>query len=185
MTLTTDYPTEFDDNVVLTNHKHVRIRALRRCEERPIRELYARLSPRTRYMRFFSPMPVLPDAVVRLLACVDYRRTLALLVEYDNGCGWEAIGLGSFGAVDDNDVEIALVVRDDWQRLRLGTELARRILQAAEDRGFHRFIANVRSENVAVRRLLRHVGEIVSAKMIGGVSEIAFIRRSFSAISNS
>jgi RimJ/RimL family protein N-acetyltransferase len=171
------YPADLDDYVILSNQKRVRIRALRRCEERPIRELYARLSPRSRYQRFFSPMPSLPDPVVRLLACVDYRRKLALLAEHDDGAGEEVIGLGSFGATEEGDVEVGLVVRDDWQRLRVGTELAERVMQAAEDRGFHRFIANVLSDNVAIRRLLRNVGEIVSAKMCGNVSEIAFIRR--------
>jgi len=172
------YPTELDDNLTLSNHKRIHIRALRRCEEDPIRNLYARLSPRSRYLRFFSPMPVLPDSLVRLLACVDYRRTLALIAEYDNGNGLEVIGLGSFGAVDDNDVEVALVIRDDWQKLRIGTELARRILQAAEDRGFHRFVVHMHADNVATRRLLKHVGEIVSATMHGAMSEVAFVRRS-------
>jgi RimJ/RimL family protein N-acetyltransferase len=171
------YPCDLSTYVTLSNQKRVRIRALRRCEERPIRELYARLSPRSRYQRFFSPMPALPDAVVRLLACVDYRRKLALLAEYDSGGGEEVIGLGSFGATDDGHVEVGLVVRDDWQRLRVGTELARRVMQAAEARGFHRFIASVLSENIAMRRLLRNVGEIVSARMDGNVSEIVFIRR--------
>src|SRR5262245_40990732 len=172
-----DYPSELDADVTLSNHKRVRIRALHRCEERPIRELYARLSPRSRYLRFFSPMPALPDAVVRLLACVDYRRKLALLAEHDGGDGKEVIGLGSFGATDNGDVEVGLVVRDDWQRLRVGTELAERVMQAAEDRGFHRFIASVLTDNVAMRRLLLNVGELVSAKMSGNVSEVVFIRR--------
>jgi RimJ/RimL family protein N-acetyltransferase len=178
----TDYPADLDAYVILSNEKRVRIRALRRCEEQPIRELYARLSPRSRYHRFFSPMPALPDAVVRLLACVDYRRKLALLAEHDSGAGEEVIGLGSFGATEDGDVEVGLVVRDDWQRLRVGTELAERVMRAAEDRGFHRFIANVLTDNVAMRRLLKNVGEIVSAKMCGNVSEIAFTRRRVSAV---
>jgi RimJ/RimL family protein N-acetyltransferase len=175
------YPTELDDDLTLSN-KRIHIRALRRCEEEPIRNLYARLSPRSRYLRFFSPMPVLPDSLVRLLACVDYRRTLALLAEYDGGNGPEVVGLGSFGAVDDNDVEVALVVRDDFQRLRIGTELARRVMQAAEDRGFHRFIVHIHSDNVATRKLLKNVGEIVSATMHGAMSEVAFVRRALSTV---
>jgi RimJ/RimL family protein N-acetyltransferase len=122
-------------------------------------------------------MPALPDAVVRLLACVDYRRKLALLAEYNDGGREEVIGLGSFGATDEGDVEVGLVVRDDWQRLRVGTELAERVMQAAEERGFKRFIACVLSDNIAMRRLLRTVGEIVSAKMSGNVSEVVFIRK--------
>jgi GNAT superfamily N-acetyltransferase len=81
--------------------------------------------------------------VVRMLACVDYHRQLARVAEYDNGNDREIVGLASFGATDDGNVEVAIVVQDDWQRQRLGTEHAGRLLQAAEARGFHRFIANV------------------------------------------
>jgi GNAT superfamily N-acetyltransferase len=122
-------------------------------------------------------MPRLPDYVVRMLACVDYRRQLALVAEHDNENGREIVGLASFGATDDGNVEVALVVRDDWQRQRLGTELAARLLQAAEARGFHRFIANVHSDNVAIRKLLRTQGDVVSTKRSGSLSELAFVRR--------
>jgi RimJ/RimL family protein N-acetyltransferase len=172
-----EYPSELDDFVTLPNRKRLRIRALRRGEEGAIRELDAHLSPRTRYLGFLSPLPALPDSVIRLLACVDYRRRLALLAEHDSGHGGEIVGLGSFGAIDDGSAEVALVVRDEWQQQRVGTELARRVLQAAEDRGFHRFIGYVLSENVAIRRLLKHVGDIVSAKVSRGISELAFVRR--------
>jgi RimJ/RimL family protein N-acetyltransferase len=172
-----EYPSELDDSVTLPNRKRLRIRALRRGEEGVIRELDAHLSPRTRYLRFLSPLPALPDSVIRLLACVDYRRRLALVAEHDNGHGGEIVGLGSFGAIDDGSAEVALVVRDEWQQQRVGTELARRVLQAAEDRGFHRFIGDVLSENVAIRRLLKHVGDIVSAKVSRGISELTFVRR--------
>ena len=73
------YPTELDAHVTLTDQRRVRIRALHSREERPIRVLHARLSPRTRYLRFLSPIPTLPDALVRRLACVDYRRRLAVV----------------------------------------------------------------------------------------------------------
>jgi len=182
MAETMNYPNELDEDLILSDYKRVHLRALRRCEEKPIRDLYASLSPRTRYLRFFSPMPVLPDTLVRMLACVDYRHNLALLAEHDNGGETEVIGLGSFGAAEGNDVnrhvEVALVIRDDWQRMRIGTEMARRILQAAEDRGFHRFIVHMHSDNLATRRLLKNVGEIVSATMHGAMSEVAFVRRS-------
>src|SRR5438093_1617288 len=137
----TDYPSELDDVVTLPNQRRLRIRALRRGDEGPIRELCAHLSPRTRYLRFFSPMASVPDSVVHQLACVDYRRRLALVAEPADGDVRETVALGTFGAIDDSSAEVSLVVRDEWQRQRVGIELANRVLQAAEDRGFHRFIA--------------------------------------------
>src|SRR6266699_3263145 len=80
------YPTELDAHVTLTDQRRVRIRALHSREEGPIHVLHARLSPRTRYLRFLSPIPTLPDALVRRLACVDYRRRLAVVAEDEAGC---------------------------------------------------------------------------------------------------
>jgi acetyltransferase len=177
MTDTADYPTELEGDVMLPNGCVVRIRPLRRCEEAPVRALYDRLSPRTRYLRFFSMMPTLPDYMLRMLACVDYRRRLALIAEHDGESGREIVGLASFGVRDDGNADVGLVVRDDWQQQRLGTELAGRLLQAAEARGFHHFIASVRWDNVAIRTLLTEVGVVVSKTMSGEIVEIAFVRR--------
>ena len=170
------YPSELDGHIVLPNRRLLRIRPLRRGEEEAVRELYDHLSPRTRFLRFFSHTR-LPDDVLRMLACVDYVRQLALVAEHDHGNGSEIVGLASFAAIEDGRVKVALVIRDDWQRQRLGTELARRLLQAAEARGFHRFIANIHSDNIATRRLLDCLGDVVSTKISGSISEFAFVRR--------
>lgn len=126
-------------------------------------------------------MSELPAPVMRLLACVDYRRTLALVAEHENGATPEPIGLASYGALDDGTAEVALVVRDEWQQHHVGTELATRLLRAAEDRGFHRFIVHALSENVAIRKLLKDVGVVLSSKRHGSVFEVTFVRRDLPA----
>src|SRR6476469_9636174 len=95
-----EYPWELDDEVMLADRRQLHVRALRRCEEGPIRSLYAQLSPRSRYLRFFSAMPIAPDPLMQLLASVDYRRTLALVVEHHVGNPdgpVEVVALGNFG----------------------------------------------------------------------------------------
>src|SRR5437899_11414498 len=110
------YPTEIDAHVTLTGQRRFRIRALHTREERPILVVHARLSPRTRYLRFLSPIPTLPDALVRRLACVDYRRRLAVVAEDESaGCAG-VVALASFSAVDETTAGAAVVVQDDVQR---------------------------------------------------------------------
>jgi RimJ/RimL family protein N-acetyltransferase len=182
--LPNDYPTDLIDVFTLPDGRRIRVRALKRCEEGPVRELFAHLSARSRYQRFLSPMPSLPDSIARQLSCGDYQRQLAVIAVYKFDTDEEeTIGLGSFGAIDDATAEVALVVRDDWQRQHVGTELANRILQAAEARGFRRFVANVLHHNMAIRRLLGHVGLIVAGRFSAGVAELAFVRSSRSSAS--
>ena len=172
-----EYPTELNDAFTLPDERRLRVRALRPNEDGPIRELDAHLSPRSRYLLYLSPAPALPDSVVRLMASVDYRRRMTFVAENVTGARGEVIGLASFCAVSDRNVEIALAVRDDWQRQRVGTELAHRVIDAAEARGFDRFIAHVSAENFAIRRLLKSICDVVSATADGAVSELVFVRR--------
>jgi len=169
------YPGELEGSIRLPNQLRLRIRPLRRCDDLPIRELYDHLSPRTRYLRFFLPMPALPEPLLNSLACTDYHRRLALLAEASTVDGHIVVGLGNYGATEDGTVEVGLVVRDKWQKQGIGTALATKLLQAAEARGFNRFVANVLWENVAARRLLKHVAVVVSTKTQHGVSEVSFV----------
>jgi len=170
------YPGHLDRVITLPNKRTLRVRALHRGEEEPIRDLFANLSPRSRYMRFLSPMSS-PDPVLRVLSSVDYRRRLALIAEHETAAGRETVGLVNFGAIDERTVEVGLVVRDAWQQQRIGTLLAVRVLEAAEECGYHRFVAHLLAENVAIRKLLARVGEVVSVSSHSGVSELMFVRR--------
>ena len=119
-----EYPGELNERVMLPNRRSVRIRALHRGEDGPIYELDAHLSLRTRYDRFFLPRPALPESVIRQLACVDYRRQLALIAEYDGNSGREVVALASLAAIDERRAEVGLVVCDEWQQQGVGTALA-------------------------------------------------------------
>jgi RimJ/RimL family protein N-acetyltransferase len=156
---------------------NVRIRNLRPGEEQIIRQLWEHLSPRSRYHRFLSVTPGLPDSLVRSLASVDNERQLALVAEREGGPVAEVVGLASFAATDDESGEVGIVVRDDWHKRQVGTELATRLLHAAERRGFRRFVAHVVVDNAAVRPLLAKVAVVVSSRVSRGMCEIAFVRR--------
>ena len=164
------YPAELESQLTLAGGRRVRIRALHTCEAEPIRALYRRLSDTSRYLRFLSPMPTPPDAVVRALACVDHRRSVALVAEDARAdAEGRVIGLAGFSAA-----EVAVVVRDDWQGRGVGDALVATLLDAAEARGFHRFVASIAADNPAMRKLLARYGRVVTSEMRFGVSEIAF-----------
>ena len=170
------YPNQLEDRLLLPNRNAVRIRPLRRCDERLIDRFYRRLSPQTRYLRFWSPMPDPPDSLLRLITSVDDRRRLALIAALDVD-GSDVVALSEFAALDDRTAEIGLVVCDEWQGRGLGSALVMRTLRAAEARGFDRFVAEMLFYNAAMKRLLDRVGVVVSTKTSRGVSEVTFVRR--------
>jgi acetyltransferase len=168
---------EPDNYVTLSNRKRVRIRTLPSGEDAPIRQLWPHLSPQTRYLRFLSVMTTLPDSLLRYLVSAEDCTTQAIVAEHEIDGRAVVVGLVNLGALDDESVEVGIVIRDDWQRQHLGTELALRMMEAAEHRGFRRFVGHVLDENVAMRKILTNIGEIVSTKVSGSVHELAFVRR--------
>jgi hypothetical protein len=117
------YPAELESHLTLEGGWRVRIRALHTCEAEPIRALHRGLSARSRYLRFLSPMPALPDSVVRALACVDHRRSVAIVAERPDGA---AIGLAGFSAVDEVSAEVAASCRTPGRGAASATRSSRR-----------------------------------------------------------
>ena len=155
VTETAPYPSELEADIVLTNRRRVRIRPLRRCEEESLREAVRSPEPSDWYLRFFSEAPTLPDSTVRMLACVDYRRQLALVAEHDNGNGREDPGWlvleRSTTAESNWGSSFETTGSDSGSAPSSPTAC----WGPAEARGFHQFIANVSSDNVAIRKLLK------------------------------
>jgi len=165
------------ENITLPDGHCFRVRELENGEELPIRQLLAGVGPRSWRFRFHSPLSKAPDHLVRLLASVDHIRRVALVAEHDTGTATETVALANFAAIDDDGgAELGLVVRDDWQCRRLGSELAIRLLQSAEGRGYHRFVAYTMPDNAAIQRLLRHV-RIVARSFGAGFARLEFVAR--------
>jgi len=173
--------TRTNDQIALANGCRLSIRPLRTGEEGTLRELFARLSPRSRYLRFFSEMPVTPDSIVRLLADVDGINRLAVVAERDEAHGCDVVALGNV-AIGEGHAELGIVVADAWQRQGIGIAVMDRLLDEAERRGHRRFIVHALYENRAMRKLLDHVADVESTCARQGVVEITFVRRQPAAV---
>ncbi len=173
--LATSYPRELEGTIRLRRDLELTVRPLQPSDGGWIRELHRHLSLRTRYFRFFSALPTMPEPLLTLLTSVDYRRTLGLIVEARTPSASEPIALAGYKATEDERaVEVGLVVRDEWQARGIGSALARRLLAAARARGFDRFAAHVLLENVVGRRFIDSIGHVISTQTRGGVSEVFF-----------
>jgi RimJ/RimL family protein N-acetyltransferase len=135
---------------------------------------FDRLSPESRYRRFFTAMPELPEQVVRRLLDTDGWNHLAIVAHTLAGQpdGAEGVGIARFVRLkDDPEVaEVAVTVVDHLQRRGLGTLLVRAISAAARERGVRRVRAEVLRDNEAVRALLRDFDEDVRPVIDGTVA---------------
>jgi GNAT superfamily N-acetyltransferase len=165
-----------ENTILRVMGSRLHFRALRPGEDTVVRDLFARLSLPTRYLRFFLPLPVLSESLLRMIGGAEDPGRIAIVAETDD-VRPEVVALGNVAPADYGRGEVGLVVADAWQRQGIGRALADRLLEAAQHRGYSKFVVYSLLGNAAVRPLLAHVADIVSTRTHYGVSEIAFIRR--------
>jgi len=154
----------------------VHIRPIVPEDEPLLHEAVAAMSERTVYFRFFSPLKRLPDAMAHRLAVVDYNDRFAIVATTHRPTGKERIlGVARYDRVVGTDVaETAVAVVDEFQRRGLGRTLLAVLAKVARAHGIKTFSLIVLPENQQMLGLLRKMGWIHQAKLVGGVYEITF-----------
>jgi RimJ/RimL family protein N-acetyltransferase len=135
----------------------VLIRPVRRADAALLAGGFARLSARSRRLRFLSPKKELSSAELGYFTDVDHHDHEALgALDHADGRG---VGIARYirDAADPQAAEIAVTVIDDWQGRGLGTELVAQLSERARSEGIRRFTALVAADNPAMARLLRSV----------------------------
>ena len=122
--------------------------------EAAVDAVFAGLSPRSRYLRFHSPVPRLPASVRTRLVDIDGRRHAAVVAEV-HGLG--PIGLAQVFGDGHGTADLAVAVVDAWQRRGIGRRLLTAVAALAEEIGYTELRGSVLPENVAMQRLARSV----------------------------
>jgi GNAT superfamily N-acetyltransferase len=119
------------------------------------------LSPESRYLRFFTPMPRMPASVLDRLLLTDGVDHVALSAWRDAGDrGTAPIGVARFVrlAPGGDTAEAAIAVVDHMQARGVGRLLLGDLCAAARERGIRRFRGEIMVRNEAVVSLLHEVG---------------------------
>jgi GNAT superfamily N-acetyltransferase len=134
------------------------VRQLRRSDRSRYVAAVNSLSPRSRYLRFASPIRSLSDATVDRLMDADGERHVVLVALEDEAI----VAVGRY-VVDAPLVgELALAVTDRWQRRGLGRALLERLVRRAREASLSRLEAITLAENHGSRQLLASAGFAVS-----------------------
>lgn len=165
------YPAHYEADVVLKDGKTVTVRPILPGDAEAIRALHARLSPETRYLRFFSPLPQLSDRMLARFTQVDYADRMALVALL----GRDIIGVGRYDRLPGSDeAEVAFVVDDAHQGRGLGTLLLEHLALAAREAGIRRFVAETLPHNQRMLAVFADAGFAERTRLADGVVHVAF-----------
>jgi GNAT superfamily N-acetyltransferase len=169
--------TGFQPRVVeLRDRTKVHLRPIAPEDEALLHEAVAAMSERTVYFRFFSPIKRMSDALAHRLAVVDYDDRFAIVATTHRPGGKERIvGVARYDRARGTAVaEVAVAVIDESQRRGLGTLLLAELARVGRNHGIKTFQLIVLAENQEMLGLLRKMGWIHQARLVGGAYEISF-----------
>jgi acetyltransferase len=158
------YPAQYVSRCEIKDGREVLIRPIRPEDEPLMADFHESLSEQTVYLRYFH-MEALSARVAhqRLLrkCFIDYDREMALVAECQTGAAGrcEILGVGRLTRQrDPQKAEVAVLVADKAQRLGLGKELLRHLIDIARDEKFQSITARVLPDNAGMRDLAQGFG---------------------------
>ena len=126
-------------------------------------KFHGALSERSVFLRYFQwsklSQRVAHDRL-RRICFIDYDREMALVADHTAPDGeHEILAIGRLSKLHGRSTaEMALLVRDQYQRHGLGIELLRRLIQVARDEHLDSMQAYLLRENVEMRGLVEKLG---------------------------
>jgi len=158
--------------VILRTGEQILIRPIRPEDKEGLLDGLHRLTPESRYRRFFSPVAHLSARQLRFLTEVDHRTHEALVaIDPDSRKG---IGVARFirSTTEPTIAEAAVAVVDNWHGRGLGTALLKALAARGREEGVERFSASVLAGNLKMLQLVRRLSDSAVIDSTGQVAEV-------------
>ena len=157
------YPLQYVESWTMRDGNQVTIRPIRPEDEPLMVKFHETLSDRSVYLRYFCTLSlsrrVAHERLLRI--CFgDYDREIVLVAERTAGAGErQIIAVGRLNKLRaKNEAEIAVLVSDQYQKLGLGMELIRRVIQIGRDENLNRVSAEMLPDNIAMQVIIKRLG---------------------------
>jgi acyl-CoA hydrolase/GNAT superfamily N-acetyltransferase len=140
----------------LKNGKAAEFRPLLPSDEIAYRNFFYSLQEKTIYMRFFYRMRSFSHEVVQKhWASVDYRKNMSIIGLVQRRGHKEIIAIGTYAYEQDQQAEIAFVVREDYQGMGVASYLLAVLERIAKENQYTHFSATVLRENAAMIQVFK------------------------------
>jgi len=153
------YPDQYEEHSTTNAGVDIFIRPIRPEDAPLLVELFESLSPRSVYLRFFTPMKSLPHSMLARFTQIDYDRHIALVAISESQLEEKMLGVARvILGRNHREAEFSVVVSDPWHGKGIGASLLQRCLTIAKERGIQKVTGTVLAENTQMMALGRKLG---------------------------
>lgn len=156
-TMETKRPPQIPSTIQLPNGHSVTVRATRRNDAALLQEMHRLLSPQSRLLRYHAHTAELSQEEAIFMCDLNPERQIALAALWQDDSGEHIVGHAQLARASSLAVEAetAIVIRDDFQKMGLGSHMLRLLLSRARSQGIKRVFGWVMSSNGSMLHLYR------------------------------
>jgi N-acetylglutamate synthase-like GNAT family acetyltransferase len=157
------------DLLILNDGTELAVRPIGSADKAALQAAFQRMSPESRYRRFFAPLKELSERDLAYLTEIDHHDHEALAaIEPATGI----VGVARFVRTAEGLAEASIAVGDEWQHRGVGTGLLERLAARAREEGITHFVALVLAENRDAVELFERLGGTTRERTGGGNLEL-------------
>lgn len=159
MTITKNYPAQYEEWFTLKNGKKIFIRPIMETDENLVIDFFERLSPQSLYLRFLTQLRALPEYMLYRFTHIDYKSEFALVGMFKENGKDAIVAIARYANTPhDNSTDLAVAVRDDWQCLGIGKALLKKVVDIGRENGIYRFEGMIHPDNKLIMQILLDLG---------------------------
>ncbi|MHB8894287.1 MAG: GNAT family N-acetyltransferase [Candidatus Geothermincolia bacterium] len=172
-----EYPEELERYRTTGAGLDLLLRPVKMSDEELLKEFFYSLSDQSNYRRFIMLRRRLPHEVLQKLTAIDYTKQMVILATVQEGDRELVVGVGQYVIQEEeHTAELALAVRDDYQKKGIGSLLLAYMSEIARRQGLLGFTAEVLGDNAPVLKLVEKSGLDFRKEMCDGV---CYLKTSF------
>jgi len=153
------YPEHLETFRTTSKGLKIFLRPVKITDEGLMKDFFYSLSPKSIHKRFMSFRLDMPHERLQEYLPVDYEKNMAIAALVKEGENEILVGLGQyFLNPDQHTAEVAIVVRDSYQKKSVGTEILFYLTTIARQYGLLGFTAEVLIDNQPMLRLFDKLG---------------------------
>jgi acyl-CoA hydrolase/RimJ/RimL family protein N-acetyltransferase len=142
---------DYKSSVRLKSGQTLSVRPLLPSDEISYRNFFYSLQQETIFFRFFYNINIFSHKMAQAhWAKLDYRKNISLVGLVRKKGNKEIVAIGTYAGLDQDQAEVAFVVREDFQGMGIATYLLKALEKVAIQNGFKCFYASILPENQAM-----------------------------------
>lgn len=149
------YPQELEEKIILDTGQELILRPIKPEDENAHHEFLSKTDPQDIYFRFFRAANNFSHQFLARFTQIDYDREMAFIAKTtDNKL--ETLGVvRAISDSDNNEAEIAIIVRSDMQGHGIGKKLMEKMINYCRERGIKRLTGQILPYNHAMIHLVK------------------------------